>query len=132
MSQAAESYLDIDTEFLVVQLTKNRVEFRCDVSTLSTVYCNVWTGLRRLMAASSQAGAGVGLYCAVATGLAGARHGGVETTGNGRGPEACLLCGLILGPEKSRRSQVSRILNIKYKRHLILGESSYILMESKF
>ena len=82
------------------------------------------------MAASSQAG--VGLYCAVATGLAGARHGGVETTGNGRGPEACLLCGLILGSEKSRRSQVSRILNIKYKRHLILGESSYILMESKF
>ena len=56
MSQAAESYLDIDTEFLVVQLTKNRVEFRCDVSTLSTVYCNVWTGLRRLMPASSQAG----------------------------------------------------------------------------
>ena len=37
MSQAAESYLDIDTEFLVVQLTKNRVEFRCDVSSLSTV-----------------------------------------------------------------------------------------------
>ena len=130
MSQAAESYLDIDTEFLVVQLTKNRVELHCDVSTLSTVYSNVWTGLRRLMAASSQAGAG--LYCAVASGLAGARHGGVETTGNGRGPEACLLCGLILGPEKSRRSQVSRILNIKYKRHLILGESSYILMESKF
>ena len=127
MSQAAESYLDIDTEFLVVQLTKNRVELHCDVS---TVCSNVWTGLRRLMAASSQAGAG--LYCAVASGLAGARHRGVETTGNGRGPEACLLCGLILGPEKSRRSQVSRILNIKYKRHLILGKSSYILMESKF
>ena len=101
MSQAAESYLDIDTEFLVVQLTKNRVELHCDVSTLSTVYSNVWTGLRRLMAASSQAGAGAGLYCAVASGLAGARHRGVETTGNGRGPEACLLCGLILDPEKS-------------------------------
>ena len=67
MSQAAESYLDIDTEFLVVQLTKNRVELHCDVSTLSTVYSNVWTGLRRLMAASSQAGAGAGLYCAVAS-----------------------------------------------------------------
>ena len=38
MSQAAESYLDIDTEFLVVQLTKNRVELHCDVSTLSIVY----------------------------------------------------------------------------------------------
>ena len=100
MSQAAESYLDIDTEFLVVQLTKNRVELHCDVS---TVYSNVWTGLRRLMAASSQAGAGAGLYCAVASGLAGARHRGVETTGNGRGPEACLLCGLILGPQKSQK-----------------------------
>ena len=70
---------------------------------LHCLQSNVWTGLRRLMAASSQAGAGAGLYCAVASGLAGARHRGVETTGNGRGPEACLLCGLILGPQKTRK-----------------------------